>query len=84
MKQKKGNESKETQRGQMRWEAGGRFKRKGTYAYLCLVPIDVWQKPIQYCKTIILQLKINNFKKGVKKKEKWKRGTRVRGHDATY
>ena len=29
MKQKKGNESKETQRGQMRWEEGGRFKRKG-------------------------------------------------------
>ena len=69
----------------MRWEEGGRFKRKETYAYLCLVPIDVWQKPTQYCKTITFQLKINNFKKGVKKKKKKrKRGTRVRGHEATY
>ena len=26
--------------------------------------MDVWQKPAQYCKAIILQLKINTFKKG--------------------
>ena len=25
--------------------------------------VDVWQKPIQYCKAIILQLKINKFTK---------------------
>ena len=54
----------------MRWEVGGRFKRKGTCAYLCLIPVNVRQKPTQYCKAIILQLKINNFKKGVKKKKK--------------
>ena len=27
-----------------------------------LIHIDVWQKPTQYCKAIILQLKINKLK----------------------
>ena len=31
-----------------------RFRRKGTYVYLWLIYVDVWQKPIQYCKIIIL------------------------------
>ena len=31
--------------------------------YLWLIHVDVWQKPTQYCKAVILQLKINNFKK---------------------
>ena len=47
-----------------RWDAeevGGKFKREGTYAHLWLLHVDVWQKPTQYCKAIILQLKINNF-----------------------
>ena len=34
-----------------------RFKREGTYVYLWLIHDDVWQKPTQYCKAIILQLK---------------------------
>ena len=42
-----------------RWEVGERFKREGTYVYLWLVHIDVWQKPTHYCEAIILQLKIN-------------------------
>ena len=29
------------------------------YVYLWLIHVDIWQKPTQYCKTIILQLKIN-------------------------
>ena len=29
------------------------------YVYLWLIPVDVWQKPTQYYKAIILQLKIN-------------------------
>ena len=29
-----------------------------TYVYLWLTHVDVWQKPTQYCKAIILQLKI--------------------------
>ncbi|KAB0360204.1 hypothetical protein FD754_004360 [Muntiacus muntjak] len=33
------------------------FKKKGTYAYLWLIHVDVWQKLTQYCKPIILQLK---------------------------
>ena len=38
---------------------GGRFKRKGTCVYLRLTHVVAWQKPIQHCKAIILQLKIN-------------------------
>ena len=40
------------------WGGGG----KGPYVYLRLIHVDVWQKPTQYCKLIILQLKINNYK----------------------
>ena len=35
----------------------GRLKREKTYIYLQLIHIDVWQKLIQYCKAITLQLK---------------------------
>ena len=35
----------------------GRFEREGSYVYLWLVLADVWQKPTQHCKAIILQLK---------------------------
>ena len=42
---------------------GGRFKREGTDVYRWLIHIDVWWKPTQYCKAIILKLKINKFLK---------------------
>ena len=45
--------------GQDGWEVGGGFKREGSSVYLLLVHDDVWQRPIQYCKAIILQLKIS-------------------------
>ena len=35
-----------------------RFKRERAYAYLWLIHVDVGQKPAQYCKAIILLLKI--------------------------
>ena len=43
--------------------AGGReVQEEGDiHIYLWLIHVDVWQKPIQYCKAIILQLKINKF-----------------------
>ena len=44
-------------------EMGGKFKREGIYVYLWLIHVDVWQKPTQYCKAIILQLKIIFFLK---------------------
>ena len=47
----------------MEWEVGGRFKREGTCVYPWLIHVDVWQKPTQHCKAIILQLKINKLKK---------------------
>jgi len=46
------------ERSGLGWEKGGRLKREGTYVYLGLNHIVVWQKSTQYCKEIILQLKI--------------------------
>ena len=40
--------------GDGRGVQGGR-----TYVYLWLIHVGVWQKPSQYCKAIILQLKKN-------------------------
>ena len=40
----------------------GRFKREGTYVCLWLIHVDVLQKLTQYCKAIILQLKIKRKK----------------------
>ena len=40
------------------WDRKGdvrRFRRKGTYVYPWLIHVDVWQKPTQFCKAIILQ-----------------------------
>ena len=46
------------------WEGEvGRLKRERTYVYRWLIHDDVWQKPTQYCKAIILPLKINKLKK---------------------
>ena len=48
-----------------RREVGGRFKTEGTYVYLWLVHVNVWQKPTQFFKAIILQFKkifLNNEK----------------------
>ena len=42
------------------WDVGGRFKRVRTCIYLWVIHVDVWQKPTQYYKTVILQLKNNN------------------------
>ena len=41
----------------MEREMGGELRREGTYAYAWPIHVDVWQKPTQYCKAIILQLK---------------------------
>ena len=42
------------------------FEREGTQVKLWLIHADAWQKPTEYCKAIILQLKINllSSKKG--------------------
>ena len=52
-----------TSRGGMGWEVGGRFKRGETVVYLWLIHGDVWQKPTQYCKTVMLQVKIKKLEK---------------------
>ena len=33
----------------MEWKERGRLKKEGTYVYLWLIHVDVWQKPTQYC-----------------------------------
>ena len=50
---------------------GGRFQREGTYVYLWLIHVVVWQKPTQHYKPTIFQLK---KKKHKKKKKKISRG----------
>ena len=50
----------------MRWDEVGCRREAhegGTYVHQWLIHVNVWQKPAQYCKAIILQLKINTFKK---------------------
>ena len=37
---------------------------EGTYVHLWLIHVVVWQTPTQYCKAIILQLKILFYKVG--------------------
>ena len=46
-----------TWRSGMGWEMTGRFKTEGTYIYLWLTYVDVWQKPTKFFKVIIFQLK---------------------------
>ena len=48
---------------------GGSFKRERTCVYLWLIHGDGWERPAQYCKAIILQLKADKF--FFKKKEQW-------------
>ena len=44
-----------------RWDGGSGW---GTHVNPCLIHVNVWQKPLQYCKVISLQLiKINEKKK---------------------
>ena len=50
------------------WGVMGREVRGGsgwgTYVHSWLIHVNVWQKPLQYCKIISLQLKsINKLKK---------------------
>ena len=38
----------------MGWEMGGEFRTEG-HVYLWLIRVDVWQRPTEYCRTIVLQ-----------------------------
>ena len=42
---------------------GGMFEWEGTWVNLWLIHVGVWKKSTQYCKAIILQLKINKLNK---------------------
>ena len=42
-----------TWRGGMGRDMGGRFKREGTYVYLWLIHVEVWQKTAKFSKAIV-------------------------------
>ena len=46
---------------------GREVQERGAYVYLWRIHVDVWQKPTQYCKAIVSQLKINKCFKNAKK-----------------
>ena len=60
----------------MGWEVGERFKREGTNVFLWLIHVEVQQKPIQYCKAIILQLiakkKFSGQVSGIRRIRAWR------------
>ena len=43
-------------------ELGGRAGREGTWVYLWLILVEVWQKTTKFCNAVILQLKKLKFK----------------------
>ena len=48
-------------------KGGGREVHEGGDICIPLIHVDTWQKPTQHCKAIILQLKVNTFKKYISK-----------------
>ena len=58
-------------------ESGRRFKGEATYVYLRLIHVVVWQKSIQYRKTIVLRLQINFRKLDECKKQIY---SKISGH----
>ena len=63
-------------------EGGKRgIQDSGTHVHPWLIHVDVWQKPVQYCKVISLQKnKINRYSQVWKKKEKESWLSRHTGH----
>ena len=42
-------------------EGDGRFKREGTYRYLWMSHVEVWQKSTKFCKAVMFQFKKKAF-----------------------
>ena len=63
-----------------RWEGGSGW---GTHVNSCLTHVNVWQKPLQYCKVISLQLMKINEKKKKKEEEEEEEATVRTGHGTT-
>ena len=62
-----------------RWKGGSGW---GTHVHSWLIHVNVWQKPLQYCKVISLQLKQINFLKSLKKR--WKMHLSLGFLDSTH
>ena len=53
------------------WDGVGEgFRREAMHGCLWLIHADVWQRPTQYCKALILQLKKNRKKKRERERER--------------
>ena len=66
--------------GKTQRDGMGRGDQDGEHVNPWLIHVNVWQKPLQYCKVISLQLiKINEKKKSLSKKKKdlWKSKMRL-------
>ena len=53
------------------WEMGGGFRRQGTYVYLWLIHVDVWQRLAQYCRAVVLLKKKKKKTYTLKKKRRY-------------
>ena len=53
-----GTQTGALERGGMGRDVGVMFKREGTWVYLWLIHVAVWQKLTQYYKALTLQLKL--------------------------
>ena len=52
---------------------GRKSQEGGLCTYLYLIDVDVWQRPTQYCKAMILLLKINKLNKNKRKERERKK-----------
>ena len=59
-----------------RWEGGSGW---GTYVHPWLIHVNVWQKPLQYCKVISLQLKKKKKKRSFSAKPSLTAQGRING-----
>ena len=59
------------------WGMGGGFRRQGTFVYLWLIHVVVWQRPAQYCRAVVLlkkKKKLTHLKKTAVHRHKWAGG----------
>ena len=63
MKSKTNKQTKNETTENQGWEVGGSFKTEGAYVQMSLIHADLRKKSNQYCKEIILQLKIDKLRK---------------------
>ena len=69
-------------KGGVEREMEGRSGKEGTWVYIWLILVDVWQKTTKFCKAIVFQLK--NWNKRIKKKNWRKIRARLQAQTLDY